>query len=214
MTVEENNEDPDGIESRVIETLIDLREERGWSQSELARKMVEAGWPKYTQMSVSRTEKGERPIRLNEVEALANVFGIEMFELWLPRKLRRYSMTQKDVEQRQAKLLKDVVQLLAQQEKLAMVADNVDLADTEIAYAYAVLSETPEVIVSKARASQHGATPSDLQYSDRFKPALQQAVEAKIWPAGNERPTSLQHFVEALDKGYRRNENGEHQEEA
>lgn len=198
MTVEENDSEPDGIESRVIETLVDLREERGWSQSEVARKMAEAGWPKYTQMTVSRTEKGERPIRLNEAEALAGVFGIEMFELWLPRKLRRYSVAVKDLEQRQEKLLRDVMQFLAQQEELARVADAVDLAQDEVGYAFAVLSETPEVIVRKARARRDGASVQDVAYSDRFMPASQKAVQNEIWPQGLDLPKSLQHFVEAL----------------
>lgn len=214
MTVEDSNGGPDGIESRVIETLIDLREERGWSQSELARRMVEAGWPKYTQMSVSRTEKGERPIRLNEAEALANVFGVEMYELWLPQKLRRYSIATQDLVQRQEKLLKDVVQFLKQQRELALVADAADLADTEISYAFAVLSETPEVIVRKARASEKGASPADISYSERYKPGLQQAIEEEVWPREKELPSSLEHFVAALNNGYIRSAGGEHQEEA
>jgi transcriptional regulator with XRE-family HTH domain len=55
-----------------------LREDRGWSQGELARRMVAAGWPSYSQMTVSRTEKLERPIRLNEALALARVFNVTL----------------------------------------------------------------------------------------------------------------------------------------
>ncbi|MDQ0117444.1 transcriptional regulator with XRE-family HTH domain [Pseudarthrobacter defluvii] len=214
MMEEENATGPEGIEGRVVEALIDLREERGWSQSELARRMTEAGWPKYTQMTVSRTEKGERPIRLNEAEALAQVFGIEMFELWLPRKLRRYSTELHEVEKRQAQLRKDVLQLISRQETVARLADAVDLAQDEVGYAFAVLSEVPEVIVAKARAKLSGASERDLEYLDRFKPKLQKAVEEQIWPQGEELPTSLQHYMELLSKKYLEASDGERSEEA
>lgn len=55
-----------------------LREDRGWSQGELARRMVAAGWDTYSQMTVSRTEKLERPIRLGEALALARVFNVTL----------------------------------------------------------------------------------------------------------------------------------------
>lgn len=50
-----------------------MREWRGWSQSELARQMQEAGWPKYSQVAVSRTEEGSRVVRLDEAIAIARV---------------------------------------------------------------------------------------------------------------------------------------------
>lgn len=52
------------------------RERRGWSQAELARKMNEAGWPKYTQVTVSKTEKGMRDPRIAESAALERILGI------------------------------------------------------------------------------------------------------------------------------------------
>ncbi|MEQ4568002.1 helix-turn-helix transcriptional regulator [Paenarthrobacter sp. CAP02] len=51
-----------------------LREEKGWSQSELARRMQETGWPKYSQVAVSRTEEGTRAVRLDEAIDLAALF--------------------------------------------------------------------------------------------------------------------------------------------
>lgn len=50
-----------------------LRIEKDWSQSELARQMQEYGWTKYSQVAVSRTEDGERMVRLDEGLALASV---------------------------------------------------------------------------------------------------------------------------------------------
>lgn len=60
-------------EQQFARNLAQRRDELGMSQSELARRMVEAGWESYSQMTVSRTEKGERPIRLGEARALARV---------------------------------------------------------------------------------------------------------------------------------------------
>jgi transcriptional regulator with XRE-family HTH domain len=74
---------PPALEARAIQLVQELREAAGWSQTELARRMVEAGWPNYTQMTVSRTEKGERPIRLNEAASLAEVLGIRLADLWM-----------------------------------------------------------------------------------------------------------------------------------
>lgn len=62
-------------ERRFIENMKRLREELGWSQTELARRMVDAGWENYTQMTVSRTEKFERPLRLSESRSLAQTLG-------------------------------------------------------------------------------------------------------------------------------------------
>lgn len=58
-----------------------LREARGWSQGELARRMVEAGFSNYSQMTVSRTEKGERPIRLAEARELAWILNTTVEEM-------------------------------------------------------------------------------------------------------------------------------------
>ena len=43
-----------------------LREERGWSQSEVARRMKVYGY-NWHQTTVGRVENGKRPLRLNEL---------------------------------------------------------------------------------------------------------------------------------------------------
>lgn len=75
-------------ERRFIENLKRLREQRGWTQTDLARKMVEAGWEKYTQMTVSRTEKMERPLRLSEAQTLAEIFGESVVKMMAPSEER------------------------------------------------------------------------------------------------------------------------------
>lgn len=65
-------------ELRFREALGELRRERGFSQGELARHMVAAGWTDFHQTTISRLEKGTRPIRLGEARALARVLGTDV----------------------------------------------------------------------------------------------------------------------------------------
>ncbi|MFW6186523.1 MAG: helix-turn-helix domain-containing protein [Actinomycetota bacterium] len=60
------------------------RERRGWSQSELARQMANAGWPKYSQVAVSRTEDGTRMVRLDEALALSRILGTTVDAMLAP----------------------------------------------------------------------------------------------------------------------------------
>ncbi|MFJ6453776.1 helix-turn-helix domain-containing protein [Paenarthrobacter sp. NPDC091669] len=62
-----------------------FREYRGWSQSEVARLMQEAGWPKYSQVAVSRTEEGTRTVRLDEAIAIASLFDRRVDDLLDPQ---------------------------------------------------------------------------------------------------------------------------------
>ncbi len=68
-------------EEQFAQNLLQRREEARMSQSELARRMTDAGWSNYSQMTVSRTEKGERPIRLGEARALAMILGASLDEM-------------------------------------------------------------------------------------------------------------------------------------
>lgn len=57
------------------------REHLNWNQSQLAREMNEKGWPKYSQMTVARTESGARTPRLDEALALAEILGQSLTSL-------------------------------------------------------------------------------------------------------------------------------------
>lgn len=52
-----------------------LREEKGWSQGELAKRMNRAGFDGFHQTTISRIEKGDRPVRIGEARALARALG-------------------------------------------------------------------------------------------------------------------------------------------
>lgn len=54
------------------------RTEYGWSQSELARRIASAGFPKHTQMYVTRSENGMRPIPVDEALVLADVLNVSI----------------------------------------------------------------------------------------------------------------------------------------
>lgn len=58
-----------------------LREAKGWTQDRLARALTNLGTPA-TQSTVTRIEKGTRPLRLNEAEALARALGVAIEGLW------------------------------------------------------------------------------------------------------------------------------------
>jgi transcriptional regulator with XRE-family HTH domain len=60
-----------------------LREERGWSQSEVARRMEASGY-NWHQTTVGRVESGKHPLRLNELVHLAAMFGVSPIRLIVP----------------------------------------------------------------------------------------------------------------------------------
>lgn len=73
--------DTETDETRFSANMKRLREGRRWSQSEMARRMAQAGWNTYSQVAVSRTEKGERPIPLGEARAIARLLGTTVDEM-------------------------------------------------------------------------------------------------------------------------------------
>lgn len=57
-----------------------LRVSRGWSQSDLARRLADQGLP-FHQQTVQRVEQGVRPLRLTEGVVLASLFNMDVGEL-------------------------------------------------------------------------------------------------------------------------------------
>ena len=58
----------------------EFRVGRGWSQERLAEEMTAAGFP-WNQQTTTRTETARRPIRVNEVAALARILGVPIAAL-------------------------------------------------------------------------------------------------------------------------------------
>ena len=200
MTVEEDQGSSNDLEQRVIETLIEMREERGWSQSELARRMVEAGWPKYTQMTVSRTEKGERPIRLNEVEALARLFDVEINTLWNPRGVRLLSASVLEVDRLHGDLERAIARYLDAQKTLAYRADALDFASEDVAEVSIMAAEllaTPEQAARLVRLREAGRVTSDeILEAVSFRSPRERVAEERFWDS----PEAERSFVKLFEE--------------
>lgn len=71
-------------EARFVASMKRLREQRGWSQGELARRMAESGWDGFHQTTISRIEKGERPVRLGEAKGIATLLEVPVARMLIP----------------------------------------------------------------------------------------------------------------------------------
>lgn len=105
-----------------------MREARGWSQSELARRMrEEAGWKKYSQMGVSRTEDNLRSVRLDEAVALASVLGVSVERLLTGEPVRKEILILEESAQALIDAWKGTIEavasLVATREELASLLD-------------------------------------------------------------------------------------------
>lgn len=81
--VENSGREPQGVldESHFVENMQRLREQNGWSQGELARRVTELGFTGFHQTTISRIEKAERPVRLSEARGIADAFGKSLDEM-------------------------------------------------------------------------------------------------------------------------------------
>lgn len=68
-------------ERRFVKRVKEMREAHGWTQGQLAERMVERGVKYASQSTVSRLEQGGRPIRLIEAQALAVIFRRTIWEM-------------------------------------------------------------------------------------------------------------------------------------
>lgn len=79
FVVEDDSENFDA-ESRFAVRLRALRQAKGLTQLEVAERMNEQGFT-WHQTTVAKTERADRPLRLNEVEALALALGVPVVDL-------------------------------------------------------------------------------------------------------------------------------------
>lgn len=70
-------------EANFVRNMQLLREQKGWSQGEFARRMQEVGWSSFHQTTVSRIEKGERPVRLGEARGIASILDTSTSQMIL-----------------------------------------------------------------------------------------------------------------------------------
>lgn len=51
------------------------RDQEGISQGELSKRLIDAGWPVFHQTTVARIESGNRPVKLDEADAIAQALN-------------------------------------------------------------------------------------------------------------------------------------------
>lgn len=61
-----------------------LREDKGWTQNQLASELRDAGLSEFRQTTVARLENGDRAIKLGESKIIAAVLGSNTDEMILP----------------------------------------------------------------------------------------------------------------------------------
>ena len=75
---------PAGLaDERFAANIRERREDRKWSQADLARRMTERGWPYYPQ-TVQRIEAGHRKVSVGEAKALAEILETTVDRLTWP----------------------------------------------------------------------------------------------------------------------------------
>ncbi|WP_416430066.1 helix-turn-helix transcriptional regulator [Paenarthrobacter nicotinovorans] len=222
MVENEEHEAGTSDEEQFARNLQAMRERKGWSQSELARRMVDAGWKNYNQMTISRTEKGDRPIRLNEARALAQIFGVPIDHMTYSEERLNVSLAQDRVAAAYRALAAATRVFLDAQNALAVKADSAVLSGEEIDTDGVEdwLQQAPEAVIEDAKfAAGEASRESDWQemrdrgfdsMSQLEKYRLDEAVAAGFESYAAQQRSSLSHlkFVNLLE----RSRSGEHPE--
>lgn len=106
-----------------------LREQREWSQGELAERLKRAGHDNFHATTVSRIEKGDRPVRLSEAVAIAETLGSNLVEMLLPSRIAQhaedYSKALRDFELSRMEVLKAMATYLINRRRLRFYAEQV-----------------------------------------------------------------------------------------
>jgi transcriptional regulator with XRE-family HTH domain len=74
---------PEDDDTRFARNMLTRREEKGISQADLVKALRDNGWSSVHQTTISRIEKGERPVRLGEARVIAEALGVELIQLLL-----------------------------------------------------------------------------------------------------------------------------------
>lgn len=98
-----------------------LRTARGWSQEELAREMTGAGFA-WRQSTAAKTEAADRPLRVNEAAALAEVLGIPVEDLVKPDIHPLVLRAQKEASNL-ARAEQELARVSQEQQRLTWLAD-------------------------------------------------------------------------------------------
>lgn len=161
-------------EANFIDAVKRIREELGWSQGELAKRMSDSGWDGFHQTTISRIEKGERPVRLGEARGLAKVLGAWTGQMILPpeegKTLRDLELAVMNTEQTLRNIRSSASELIAHQFILKIELDKAQglslgpSADDWVTERYTnvleaakrALSKTPSDCIAEAEEDYYG----------------------------------------------------------
>lgn len=124
------------------------------SQKELADRMRDLGW-KWSQATVWSIEKGERPLRLVEAEALQSILGrFSVFHLLASETERALQIAEDELFRAHLDLEKAMREHFSKRFRLALIADSQSekLSDDERDDILQRLEETPADIAEKLKA--------------------------------------------------------------
>ncbi|OBB35260.1 helix-turn-helix domain-containing protein [Mycolicibacterium fortuitum] len=71
----------DPLDAHFATNMTRLREAAGLSQAEMVQKLREQGWKNVHPTTISRIEKGERPVRLSEAARIAKVLEQDLYRM-------------------------------------------------------------------------------------------------------------------------------------
>lgn len=77
---------PDDDDRIFAANMARLRTTFGISQAELVTRLQELGWKSVYQTTISRIEKGERPVRIGEARAIARALGVDLAQMTMARR--------------------------------------------------------------------------------------------------------------------------------
>lgn len=140
------------LEELARENIARLRKERGWSQAEVAQRMSALGFDGFGQMTVSRTEKGERPLRVSELEGYAGLFEVHVHELWQTSQTRALMEATRELRDATSDLQSATARYVEAQKSMAAVVEPLvhELDDSEAAITLFDIATLPQHIVQQS----------------------------------------------------------------
>jgi transcriptional regulator with XRE-family HTH domain len=85
---------------RFARNMVAYREARGMTQKDLVAELQSQGWTSVYQNTISRIEKGDRPVRYGEALAIARAFGVNVEKFTLTPTESRLAIELATVRQR------------------------------------------------------------------------------------------------------------------
>lgn len=115
----------------------DLRTSRGWNQDELAEQLGRIMGKKYDPTTITRLEKGRRPVSLQEAAAITRIFGSKLQDMLsgdLPEMQQWLAQTKSDLPELQVDLRNLESKVKTQQDRIQMTQERITALELLIEY--------------------------------------------------------------------------------